>query len=659
MNKNKISLECIIYFVLLAAVIVSLFKDVVNYTITYKILPMDLVTVITEADTEHIVGEDNRSNSWYEKMGWNVQKDYLLEKSQDGDKYVWIYAVIVSPTQCITIPITSEMKTIAYSSTRGLSEEHNITDTERGLGAVKIFPFANNWLKIGFQLLIYIITIAVVFLLIYSMHIHLLSEKRIFGKIWEYKYNFDVRILLVIWLILYLVALGQYVFHIGTPYYMPDNALGDQAGYWNTYIFKHGFFDFDYMATLATFRGYMVMMPTTIARCIAAHIGFDPVKVYLLFPTFVFSWFGTWIVPQLYYIATKHKPKLFSLVVFILLNAYFWNWFLIGAMTDYYSVAIYFAFLLYLAKTIKTKQVKPAMLAGLFFGMATNWRVSYWHESIIFLLLYLTVDIIENRNMIRERIKSWMGNIKIDYKRILVCTSVFIICFFIVALPQAITNNKNHHIGVLPYDSRDAYAGYPVTWSGWNTFFFYGMVLWPNFIGDDQLMTMKEQLYGDRSLELYPQQAIDVYSNSPLEFVSCIVKKMFTILDLKTNINYDAKIWYRNLHGLLFSFLNYLTLIISIYCLIKYKEINMFERRWIWMIFIALVLPYLYSHCEWRTALPAYVILYFIFSYYFQEIIMDNKIYKFFCDEKFYRTITIGIILSFIETLTLWSTGEI
>lgn len=64
MNKNKISLECIIYFVLLAAVIVSLFKDVVNYTITYKILPMDLVTVITEADTEHIVGEDNRSNSW-------------------------------------------------------------------------------------------------------------------------------------------------------------------------------------------------------------------------------------------------------------------------------------------------------------------------------------------------------------------------------------------------------------------------------------------------------------------------------------------------------------------------------------------------------------------------------------------------------------------
>lgn len=290
---------------------------------------------------------------------------------------------------------------------------------------------------------------------------------------------------------------------------MPDNATGDQGGYWATYIFKDGLLDFDYLATLAAFRGYMSYLFTSMARFMGHHLRMDAVKLYLLFPTFAFSWLTTWVLPQLYQLATKRKPRLCQILLSVCMAAYFWNIYLIGALGDFYCIAMFFGFLFYLIKTVQEKKLRYAVWTGLLFGMMTNWRVAYWYELLIMLTVYIIIRLFE-----RPKSKVWIPGylkcIAIRMKTYVMHLIVAITCFLIIAAPQGIINYKAGRIGLLPYDSPHAYGGYPVTWSGWNTFLSHGMVLWPQFVGDDQLMTMKSQLYADRWQELYPQQAMDV-----------------------------------------------------------------------------------------------------------------------------------------------------
>lgn len=659
-TKENMDLRSIVCIVVLSMIMCGIFKDAVNYIVTYKFLPMAQVVVSTECYTEMKPTTDNVATIWYNKMGLDTEKSKLLYDKENGGCYEATFSIVKSPTEYIYVAVNPDMKEVGYISEGGISDIHILEEKEKEAGYFKIYPFASSYLKLIWQVFIYVILIAVIFFLLLRIHLFILEEKFLPAVFWKREVVHPYRLFLIVWVILYIVALGQYIFHIGTPHYLPDNALGDQGGYWATYIFKDGFFDFDFLAKLATFRGYMNYLFMSIARFLGHHLQVDAVKIYLLFSSFTFSWLTTQILPQLYQLATKRKPRLCQVFMSTLLAAYFWNTFLIGALGDFYCVSMFFGFLLYVIKTIKEKKFRYAVLSGLIFGMMVNWRVAYWYECLIMLVMYGAISLYERRKEQKEREGVWL----IAYLRALVNYTkkyalhlfIAIMCFLIIAIPQGITNFKAGHIGILPYDSPQAYGGHPVTWSAWNTFLSYGMVLWPQFVGDDQLMTMKSQLYADRWQILYPQQAMDVYANSPIEFAACMIKKTFTQFDLKSNINYVDDVQWRYMQGLAFSFLNYFILAVGFFTLLKFRKVEAVEKKISWLTFVCIVLPMLVGHCEYRNFLPAYIILYYMFSYhFFGEVVGEGGTYREFCDGKFFQFLVLVLLLAFSETLTLWA----
>ena len=661
-KKNSVFNERI-FLLLLSIIVAGIFKDYVNSFVTCILLPETQVKVMLPAKVEVEVKTDDVTQEAREReFGfWNREVTW---SGNESEGFVASCNFVKTPTEYVYIPYFEGLKEVLYSIDGNNFISHTVTEAEIVVGGVKIYPFGTSLLKVVIQLVIYALLIFLLFLLFLWLHT-LLKKDALHSRFLALEYKKDKVWLIGIWVLLYIVAVIEYKFNIGLPHYIPDNAIGDQAFYWNNYIFWNGWIDFDYCAThLASFRGYTTCLFSSISRMIGNHTGLDPVMIYLLFPTFFFSWLATVIMPRLYVFATKKSVRICSVIAFTIITAFYWNSYLTLVNMDYYSVTLFFASIAYFVIAIKENKKWAAVFTGLFLGIMTNLRVQYFYAVLIIGVGSGIVYFYKNlckRDVSSKNIKDiFIGAFQKIIRQVVLRRGYFVLIllgFLLVSFPQGIINYKQtKHIGLIPYDYDQAYSGYSISHFQFNCFLSKGMILYPRFIDDAQLATMKTQLYADRGQELEIPQCLDVYANSPIETVICFIKKLITVLDIKTNIQYQDTIDWRGTSGLAFSFVNYLILAIGLYVFFCYKKISEIEKIISALILIGSLPAVLVGQCEWRYAFPLYMLLYFAFSFhYVGEIIGNSDNYRNFCGWKFLRFVVLAELIGFTVSLTIWA----
>lgn len=648
--KEVIQVQSIIYLLLIALLFAGTLKDSVNRMIVHHLLPQREVIVSTEHKTDiSIQTNDIRIPV--------AESDYLKEVTSSNTGYQSILYMTKVPEEYIQLAVSENISSITYE-TGGKSYIYEITEHDREVGFCRIYPFASSVMKVCLSILIYCIFTVIIICLLILIHIVMSSVEKQSQTIRK-SYSGPVLWFLVIFLIVYATGMYQYINKIDLPYYMPDNLIGDQYGYWHTYIFKDGFINLD--INIASFRGYTNYLLPSVSHVIGARLNIDPVMVYLIFPALMFAWLIAVIVPEMYEIITKKKPGLISVALFFLIFTYYNKSYVTLVNTDFYNNVLFFATIAYFVKAYRKNSIVYSVIAGL----SLSWMINMHYNFLIYIVIVATgypLCILLNRILNQRGITicsvwedQWQ-KLKSGFsaKRV-VCMIVAAVCFFMVCMPQTIINYKSGHTGLFPHDSEYAYAGHPVSWSMWNTFLTYGMILWPKFIGDDQLGTMKTQLY-DSGETLYPAQAMDVYANSPIETAVMVTKKMFTMFDYKSNVQYGTEDTWRETKGLIFSFFNYLILLTGLYILIRKKDLPFSAKVFSWIIFFATVVTAMTGHVEQRGSMTFYIILCMFFTYIFcGEMVKDQDGYKELCDPGLYRFIAFGELLCFGISMTMWA----
>lgn len=661
-KKNTVINEQI-FLLLLSIIFVGIFKDYVNGIVTCVLLPEARVEIMLPAKVEIEVRTDDVTKDIQEKI-FGSQKHEVTWDGNENEGFVAICNFAQDPAEYVFIPYFEGLKEVSYSIDGKNFINHIVTEGESSTGGVKIYPFSTSIHKVVFQLIIYALLIVLFFLLFLQLHI-LLKKRTVFSRFFTLVYKKDKLWLVGTWALLYIVAVIEYKFNIGLPHYIPDNAIGDQKWYWERYILRSCRIDFEYCAKmLLSFRGYTTCLFSSFSRMIGNHTGIDPVMIYLLFPSFFFSWLATVIMPRLYVYAMKKPVRTCSVIAFTIITVFYWNPYLTAVLMDYYSVTLFFASIAYFILAMKDNKIWAAMLTGISFGVMVNMRVQYFYAMIVIGVGCAAVYLYKNLSNCVGASESpkdiFTGILKKIIKLItsrLGCFAWILIAFLLVSLPQGIINYKQtKHIGLLPYDYNQAMGEYSISNVQFNFFLSNGMYFFPYFYADDQLATMKTQIYADRRQELEIVQCLDVYANSPIETIICFIKKIITILDVKSNIQYPDIINWRATSGLAFSFVNYLILAIGLYIFFCYKKITKRERIVSVFILIGNLPTVLVGHCEWRYAFPLYMLLYFAMSFhYVGEVIGDNDNYKTVCNWRFFRFLVVAELIGFLISLTIWA----
>ena len=554
----------------------------------------------------------------------------------------------------IKIDLPEDCERIEYEYNEK-KREHILSDKEKEAGIYKLYPFESSTLKLILTIIFYFsfsLFITVLFIIIHIV----LSEGKLTIRLWKKEYSRPFVYFILIWIILYLIGLFQYVYHFELTYYLPDHAIGDQKDYWETYIFKNGFFNFDVKMTY-TFRGYTNYLLSSISKVIGRTIGADPVKVYLVFPSLTISWLITIIIPKLYEFFNHKSPRALSVVLFGAIFVYYWKACITSLTTDIYNNVLFFATIVYAVDYYRKQSIISAIVSGISLGIMTNMHFNFLVSMIVLVTGYSLVMLIkQGKEGKGKTLKNYLSSIAhVCTKKRIIGLFAAAICFFIICIPQAIYNSRAGHKGLIPYDTPDSYGGHAVMWEAWNVSLRDGLIQYPRYINDDQMLSIKTQLYEKNEL-LNPVQAMDVYANSPIETALVICKKILTVFDYKTNIGYETEIPWRETKGLIFSFFNYIILLSGLFVLLKEKGINSKERIFAWITFVSFIVLRLSGHMEWRISMGFYVILCLLFSYHFiGEIISVKEKYKALCEAGLYKFIAFGILLCMGISMTLWA----
>jgi len=624
--KNKL------WLFVLVLIFVSCFKDVVNYAVNSIFLPYERITLITKA-SEVSISADESNKSFYSSFGLEVPTGHINSiDSKDDENNYYDIEILKSPTSCIVIESSNEKASVLMGDkvlNSFIYDDGNVQ---------KVYPFASSKLKIVLQICCYV---ALVILTIITFYALCFAHERVCGDshlLLEKKWPFFISM----WVMLFAMLVIQYKSGLRLPHYVPDNAYGDQAGYWGTYIFSNYGFNYDILAKQQIFRGYLCYFLPSVAQFIGMRLNVDPVVIYMLFPSFMVSWLCVVLMPEAYLFFSHKKPHIFQVVFVMIIICVYWNDIIIGVLSDLYAGVLFLSVIYFLYRYSTGKRIVSLVIAAICMAATLQYRMQYiigFFVLFVGLLLYLW----------KKRFGKNASFVYLFSRRFIVHLIVAMLAFCTVCVPQARTNYARGHIGLFPYDSEHAYCDYPVVWSYWNVFFAYGMVMVPRFVSDGQIVSMKTDMGYDRMQEITPAQAMDCYSNNPIDFVVVMIKKLFIGFDKKTSVNYaDVALW-RFTPGMLFSFFNYCILAMGLYSFVY--SISNSEKRFLGIIFCGTILPCLQAHCEWRYFLIGYIILYYIFAFSSFEVIKKAEISKRYVVTRF---LAVFVLISFFISYTMW-----
>ena len=474
---------------------------------------------------------------------------------------------------------------------------------------------------------------------------------------------FDKYYPVFLWLILYLYAAVQYKF--GIPNYLE---FGDQMYYWLGDLFAEGIWNPAYVATQTVgFRGWMCNLFPSISQHAGNLLRIDPVFIYLIFTSGAICWLCSYVMPKIYELLTNHKAGLLQKNAFILVYLFFWNGTLTAVLTDMFGAVAFLSGTMYALRFFFGKrQVTSAIGAGLFWAISCNFRTAYQYGIVVMIIAAIIVTgakYIKRRKARREEEGNAVCYPKKGKKAVagILCA---IGMFVLTSFPQYAINVERGFSSFLPYDYAGAVGTLMVYADGRqatllessaNQSLQYGYSGYPYVVSDDQMLSLKTQLYNSSDI-LSLSQILSVYSNNPLETLIYLVKKLLVAFDPKTNVTYPLYSLWRETPGLLFSFLNYFVIGSALYILVVGKRINIREKAVCAMFFIGLVLPQMFVHVEWRYFLSTYMLLYMLFTYHFVgAILTDPDEVVTLKKSNYLQYITVFILLAFTLSLTIFA----
>lgn len=411
-----------------------------------------------------------------------------------------------------------------------------------------------------------------------------------------------------------LFALAVFIYKvIGIPNYLQ---IGDEAEYWISLILNDdGKWDVAMLASRFAPRGYWCYIPQSIAHYIGDAISVDPSIIWMLMPAATISWLVVKIFPGIYELMGGKAQKFHILPILILMITV-WRAFLTSVLMDLFGIVFLFAGIYYTLHFFKTGKWMSAVMAGLMSSIACSFRAANLLGIVAVVIYEIIVQIARRREETGRAIK-----------RSLIGIGAGVLSFVIICLPQLQVNLYRNHPGLLPYDHDQAWLGRSVTtWSS-DYAMTTGNIAYPFFATDDQMLTMKKNVYSN-DLPLNMEQLLDTYMESPIETVMLIGKKLLIGFDVKTNIAYPNSVFdvsWRATNGMFFSLWNYFTLFAGLYVLFKWRGVTTKEKTLAVLVFIFLVLPETFMKIEWRYVFAGYMMIYYFFTFHFVGELVQSK----------------------------------
>jgi hypothetical protein len=391
------------------------------------------------------------------------------------------------------------------------------------------------------------------------------------------------------------------VFALATLYIAsqpPTELLYDSLDYWKrgSSFFTHGQFNFqDYDA--GTARNYIFPLLLGTIAYLAKVCHTDPLKTFQILNVFLFSLFGTVVVPKLSKELCGYQPKTLSIITFVAIIFYFWHGFLLYPLTDLICLEFAAIGCLLFLESRRELRFGRIALAFFFLAFAALSRPAY----------YLCLPLIPLAFLLTAK-RSWL-----EWRNLVAfCCSGLVVVALLVA-PQIYINHAK------PYKS--AFSGanlllfqlaFGIIWEKYETTSGKDLGGEPRVIYCDHIGTeifAREHLIAPFDFSKFRR----VVRNYPVELAAIYGKHLFNGFDVQFSEPYPKKIFGNRL---VFAFLNYTILFIALSYLLNYVDIR---RHVVPLLYcISLVCPIIVAlpgAIEPRFFLPAFVLLYAVAAF--------------------------------------------
>ena len=601
---------------------------------------------------ECLYGEKTGVWEYRDAVEWQYTANTLVSYGDNIGSSITFYSP-VSPDAGVLFWVHPGCGAVSISTDGGEPVYYDLfSDTG---GTKTIYPFENSLFPVFLRLVLYGLQTVLFFVIILLIVNSLTSGKRKVSKLLTYPSC--KKVFFILWGCLYLFAVMQYL--IGIPNYL---TYGDQPYYWNFALIRDGRWDVGLIAAeIYTPRGYLTSLLPNISKIIGTYFDIDPVYIYLIFPSAAIAWLSADIVPSLYEQLTNKKSTYFQVIVFTAVYLFFWNGYLTAALSDMYGAVAFLGGTVYALKAYHLpKKTTSFFLCGLCWAVACSFRIAY--QYIILLLIFYAV-LVKLIALYRLKKSGMMPqNHGATARRIMSGVFCAILAFVLVSLPQLQINLERGHIGLLPYDYDEAWTSMDGTepasvmeWSA-NVTIADTYMGWPYGVAsDDQMLTMKPQMYDQKEMLSIPQ-LLSVYARSPIETLVYIAKKLVLAFDVKTSVNYPNVLNWRGSTGLVFSLLNYTVLGSALYFVFAGKQLTKRERILCGLFFAGMVLPQMFLHVEWRFFMATYILLYMFFAYHFVgEVLANRQKCSELLTSNFLVYLDAAIIVAYTISLTIYA----
>lgn len=484
---------------------------------------------------------------------------------------------------------------------------------------INFHPFAKSNTALIIKVLIY----AVLFILVYLSVFLAISgseKKNIINK--NRCKKIDTKMFLCGFILIYIYSIFQY--EIGIPNFMP-NGFGDQVYYWNSINFFDGeaWFLKNFAMSSVSFRGYICSIAPAISQKLGVLLGIDSFYIYFIFSAFFASMLIFYSLPKLYEFTTGKKADVFKCIIFLVVYVIYFNGNITAVLMDMPAVSCFFASIVFLLNHRTNEKKMLIMLSGLFMAMTCLYRSSYKHFILGCLIIILFIIAL---NFIKKKKQAQILN-TIFLKKIIISSTLWAIVFVVTCIPQAIINNYKGHIGLLPYDYSGSWDGdYTLCEISANSS-FSNIAGYPyGIVSDSQVQNIKNEFYYmDERLKM--SQILNLFIENPSDSLTYIGKKLVAGFDVKTSVAYPIKNMSENTGYYLFSLFNYFILFSGLYAISAF-DTKRLTKVLFFVILFFLILPQTFVHIEWRYFLPGYVVIYYVFAYFFSDVLIDKDVAK-------------------------------
>jgi len=512
-------------------------------------------------------------------------------------------------------------------------KEKQIIDlSKEKIGATFVyFPFSESKLFLFYTTGIYLILGFLVFYLINVI-------RKVFKKIKIPKYflNYNpMQLTLIIYAIICTYVTYKFMTNTLPKSLFTNNGklFGDQDYYWTIGKLMKDFNLLELKKTVYSFRGYFSSVLPMISLIIEKFTSINSLWLYHMLNNAFTAFLLGYLIPELHNKLALKKVKNYQIFVLFTLFFFFWKGMFYSVLADMVGITCALYSILLFIKYKENNNNKEALLSGICLGIASlsrsNFTIGFY--AICFLFIF---------SLFCKKIK---------LNKTFFC--YFFLGVFLICIPQIKINYDTGHIGIFAYDKKGSFLkGETLKQTHLNLMAKTSFVAWPYPVPDKTSQDMLREFSNGETISF--KQGITMFSENFIITSIIIVKKIFLSLDLKTPEIYP---WYKySLHSnfYLFSFFNYFVILTGLFFVIN----NIFRKRLFSkkekilgsLLYLLYMFPQTILDIEWRYYILLYLMIYYIFSFKFLEILINETFRKELKESTYLNFVSVGISFYFI-----------